>query len=587
MFCTVIPALRTPRHVGGFDYEIPDGMNLEPGDLVRIPFRKREIPGLVSEINASTEIKEPKQILGAINDIKLGELSVQLIKQLAERSFSSQPTVLHSWIGKLPKKAGTRDEGRGIRVKKIPSESQSFIPNPQSLIFSTNHLAHLVNIAKEAIGKNKRVLILSPWSERAERIAREFDTHALTSDAAMGKRFKLWDAFIGGDSLILVATRIGAWCGISADLVIIDEPENDDHKQDELAPRYDARWIVAYLQSKGIETISVGLTPKLTHVHQSSITDIPTIEGDIRYIDTHYSDWSDIPGVQGRTSLILEDAAKQERPIFIIHPIYGEQARLRCKDCGWIAACDRCGGGMTVQKNSLYCRRCQFKKETALECPSCGSVQFANSKPGTIKITNAIARSDIRTARVLTINEWNALEDIPNHSLVIMTDLNLLAGTREDLRKTEQLIIAWRRLADICIAHQSTLIVQSDAETLTRAKDWLDGPKCLKALQNEIEDRKTFHLPPTSRLIKLIFRGNQGHASRVLDILKHEAERLHGTEISGPFEVRFRPTHREPRWIGQWLVPLDIPLQEAIRALQPIADQTDTLIDLDPIAFFE
>lgn len=582
MFCTVIPALRTPRHVGGFDYEIPEGLAIEPGDLIRIPFRKREIPGLVADIKPSTEFKNAKQILGTINDIRLGSISIQLIQQLAERSFSSQPTILHSWIGKLPKKTEQQATGNGQRVeKKYPVDRRP------STVFTRDHIQRLINVAKEAIEQHKRVLIISPWSERAERIAQSLETHALTSDAAIGKRFKLWNEFISGDSQIMISTRIGAWCGIAADLIIIDEPENDDHKQDELSPRYDARWIAAYLQSKGIEVMSIGLTPKLTHVYQSSIEDIPTIEGDIRYIDTHHSDWSDIPGIQGRTSLILEDAARQHRPIFIIHPIYGEQARLRCKDCGWIASCDRCGGGMIVQKGSLLCRRCQFKKETSLECPSCGSVQFANSKPGTFKITDAIARTDIKTARVLTINEWNAIEQIPDHSLVIMTDLNLLAGAREDLRKTEQLIIAWRRLADICTTHQSTLIAQSDAETLTRAKDWLNGASCLESLRREIEDRNTFHLPPTARLIKLIFRGNQGHASRILDILKHASEKLPGTEISGPFEVRFRPTHREPRWIGQWLVPLDIPLQEAIRALQPIADQTDTLIDLDPIAFFE
>lgn len=187
----------------------------------------------------------------------------------------------------------------------------------------------------------------------------------------------------------------------------------------------------------------------------------------------------------------------------------------------------------------------------------------------------------------LSVGEWNAISSIPKNSVVILTDITLLAGAREDLRRTEQTLIAWRRLADRCASAQSTLVVQGDPSTLTRAKEWLEGKGCLIAFQKELAERKTFHLPPTARLVKLIFRGNQDHAVRTLDSLRVAVKNIPEAVVLGPFMVKFRPSHREARWIGHLSTPTSTPLQNVIRAIGIVANQTDTLIDLDPIAFYE
>lgn len=590
MIATVIPSIRTPRGITGFDYAIPEGIEIRTGDLVRIPFRKRELVGIVSGIQSTTEIKTGlKEIIGSFEDLHLGEIGLHLLLQTSERSFSSPATVLHAWLGTLPKKAS--------KDKKEQSAEQTASPHIKKDDYGTlflkdrlNHPSGIVAIAKKALEDHKRVLILSPWSARAEQIARLFDIHALTSEIAAGKRFKLWKAFLNGESRILVSTRIGIWCGISADLIIIDEPENDDHKQDELAPRYDARWVAAYLQSKGTNVALIGCTPRLANIAMKDIVsekDIPDLSAAVSYVDTHYADWSDLPGVQGRALLLLEEAVRDQRPCFIIHPIHGEQARLRCKDCGWSATCEVCGSSTLVQTGKLHCRRCRHQMPIVLECPSCHGTTFANSKPGKLRLETAIQTKGFEHISVLAIGEWNSLSTLPQNSFVLLTDLSLLPGAREDLRKSEQLIIAWRRLVDVCGAAKASLIVQGDPSTLTQAKEWLSAEGCLKAFGKELEERKTFGLPPAARLVKLIFRGNEQHAQRILERIARDIPRDSDLRISGPFAVQYRPSHREARWIGHLSAPLSTQLQDLIRTLAPIAQETDTLIDLDPIAFFE
>jgi hypothetical protein len=57
--------------------------------------------------------------------------------------------------------------------------------------------------------------------------------------------------------------RVSAWLSVFADAVIIDEPENDDYKQDELTPRLDARWIVSETAQLAphLSTIQASTTP--------------------------------------------------------------------------------------------------------------------------------------------------------------------------------------------------------------------------------------------------------------------------------------------------------------------------------------
>lgn len=586
MYASIIPNVRTPRHVNAFDYAVPATMHAETGELVRIPFRKRTIVGLVRETNETRQHTrtELKEIIGSYNGITLNTHTLALLQALAIKSFSSEPSILHAWLGRMPKTY--TDETHTIPHKK----PRSLPVNVRALVKNRIHAHHgVIETAMECMLCKAKVLVITPWAPRAHAIARSLRTQALTSDVASGTRYRLWSSFVHNESTCVVTTRLGAWLSTEADVVIVEEPENDDHKQDELSPRYDARWIAKFAEERDIKLINIGLTPPLrTFVqHPYARADIPAIQPNVIAVDVHRSDWSRIPSLQERALTELEHAVAQNRSAYIIHPIHGDRARLRCSDCSWQAVCSRCGSGLHVQSGRLICLRCGNVKDMDVTCPVCGSVDLSKSKTG----RDALDRS-LRAAypnadiRILSIGEWNAQEDIARTSLVICTDLALFAGGAEDMRRRERLIISFRRLANACESANATLAVQADAQLLTDAKSWLTSEGCEDAMRRELRERELFRLPPMFRLLKMIFRGNEQHARRLLDSLSARIPPNAPFVVSGPFPVLHRPKERIPRWIGHCSAPFGTSLEEFIHMIEPLL-QTDTILDLDPVSFFE
>ena len=623
MYARIIPALRTPRGINAFDYEIPEGMEIVRGDLVWIPFRSSKAVGIVDALLKTVEHEGAiKSLIGRYATIHLSSKTVDLLHDLAEHSSSSLPAIAHAWLGTLPKrpkasrspfvKSTSGDTLVGESVSR--SEQMHFENLPTYRLTDlptllTNHLhaEHgVIATAKQKIREKKKTLILTPWSGRAHMIANMFDTDALTSDCAAGKRFRLWREFLSGETPILIATRIGAWLCPEADCIILDEPENDDHKQDELSPRYDARWIVEEAAKKGVEVVQIGLTPRLRDVAEESrlvgksvsrsveithrLTDLPTnrlptIPADIAYVDIHRKDWSDIQSLQNRTLNEIEEAHSDGRQLFIIHPIHGERAGLRCADCRWQVTCERCGAMPTLAQGKLHCRRCGFAQDALISCPSCGGLNLSFTRPGRDHLAMQLSKQGMR-ATMLSIGEWQELMDIPKNSLIVLTDLSLFSGACEDLRRRERLIIAWRRLVDICASANAHLIVQADPDLLNHAREWLTCDGCLKTLQSEVEERKRFGYPPSTQLIKIIFRGSKEQADACLDQMRKLRAQDHTIAINGPFEVQFRPSHRGARWIGHVISPKERPILSD-NPILTLAKESQAIIDLDPIAFFE
>jgi primosomal protein N' len=593
MIARVIPAIRTPRHVAFFDYAIPEGTKMSPGDLVRVPFRTRSLIGVVDSVE---EVEDSGRALKSVSElygnIHLSRASLKLLHALAAYSFSSPATVLHAWVGTLPKRSGA----------SASSVRQPTMLATHETLLRTNRWDApdgLIARVERAHAAKQRALVLTPWASSAHALAARLQASVLTSDKAPGARFRAWSGFIRGDDTVLVATRIGAWLATEADLVIVDEPENDDHKQDELSPRYDARWLVAQAVPLGTSVIELGLTPRLQAITAVSddqlIRDVPSLRPTLHAIDIHRADWSPVATLQNRTLTLVEEAEARGASVIIIHAVYGDRARLRCKDCGWTAVCARCGATPALQGAQLVCRRCAWKGSAVAACPSCNGTQLSHSRAGRDTLARDLAARGFEHTRVMSLGEWHASRWTPEaksaqSDLVVLTDLSALAGGTEDVRRRERLMIAFRRLADDCMTDNTELAVQGDALLLTDARTWLTADGCITALKREYADRQTFALPPTARLVKLVIRGPQAHAEEIAARLRSQTQEAQhaalAATVNGPYAVPHLPGTREPRSTIHLTCPKSA-LDAAIQALLgPILDPS-VFIDLDPIAFFE
>jgi primosomal protein N' len=344
---------------------------------------------------------------------------------------------------------------------------------------------------------------------------------------------------------------------------LLDQPEQDDHKQDELTPRYDARKLAAWCaQHAGVEVRAIGNTPTI-HIEDEA----PTIDAQVTVSIRHPNARSPIPMIQPD---VLNTLREHEGHRIIIHPIRGDSARFTCRDCGWQAVCASCGFATAGIEGRAVCRRCGWKGDAPLECGSCGGYDLGKTLPGIDRLKAAWKKheADIEVEwRTLAVDEVE--RPFPEGSMVVITDAHLLAGVVEDIRRDERLVIAIRRLAARVSIAKGQLILQCDEQLAPKIEPWLtsEGYAAFRATERTL--RAAFGYPPARRLVKLITEGTIDKAP---------------FELRGPYPVAFRTKSQKNRFIYHILPPKDIQTEALIRHLLPLAKTA--IIDLDPIAFF-
>jgi hypothetical protein len=182
--------------------------------------------------------------------------------------------------------------------------------------------------------------------------------------------------------------------------------------------------------------------------------------------------------------------------------------------------------------------------------------------------------------RVVDLPGWNAMEP-ERGSLIIVTDLSLIGGAMEDIRRRERLIIAFRRFAADILAIEGEIVVQGAEDLLDEARAWLTKEGVDKAWNDECRERLAFSYPPARPLVKLIHQGPEADAPAFTARIRTATpESWH---VRGPFPVAFRPKASGPRSVIH-VIPAFGTAESALQeALEPFA--REAIIDLDPIAF--
>ncbi len=578
MFAEVVPIRRTPFGLDGFDYAFPDDANYHVGQLVYVPLRGQKTEALIRKIKPTSEFAaRVKTIQGPLPvAFRLSPECLELLTWVAERTFSSLPTVLHAWLGDLPKRF-PKDPAPSI--ERVIDE-KSTVPNAH---WQTDHQARLIERAKQAFADGKRVLILTPWTNRIQPLIENLQSAtsspilSLHGDLNDGDYFTHWSTFLSGNAPCLIATRLGAWLAPVADVVLLDEPENDDHKQDEQSPRYDARRLASWsAKYAGVQVEAFGLTPPL---HSS--TAAPDIDCNLQIMVFHPGGRSPIPNVQADTLLLIRE---HEGPKIIIHPIRGRAARLTCRDCGWQALCRHCQAPVSAEVDHAICRSCGKTQPLPLTCEACGGPDLGKAIPGIEQLKRAWERAEPETAIDWRDTTNELLEQpIPENAIVAVTMGQLFGGLIEDVRRAERRVIALRRLMNRVAEAKGTLVIQSQEQDLAFWEACKTSAGVKQLFEQELESRRLFHYPPTWRRVKCLIDGSEQVA---LDWLKDAKLRLAGQGTTeGPYKIDFRRAGSSERYVIHLLFSPEMPEAALVELLRPLAE--NSLIDLDPIAFFK
>ncbi len=569
-FARVVPLLRTPIGVDVFDYRIPETLAIKIGDLVVIPFRRQRIVGLVRELTQTSAFAEKAaSILHVYGTSSFPPSFLSLLHWTAERTLCSEPTVLHAWLRTVPKRPSLQTGELRVPVYGDRDIKTHWTMTPEQ---------DLLTRLNEIDPTKKRILLLTPWKTRAERLRQALPNSLfLSSEQNMGDYAKTWQVFTHIEAGVLITTRIGAWLMPFADHVFLDEPENDDHKQDELSPRYDVRKLAAWMattQNLPLETF--GITPAL-HVQIPA----PIITTEIRTFLRHPGGHTAIPTLQADALFALEE---HDGPRVIIHPIRGLLAHLTCRDCGWQPTCDTCGYPVALETTGAVCRLCHKPVDVAMNCPTCGNVDFGKSFPGIERLKQAWSKHHPDLSM-----EWRDLSneqmDAPfaPRSFVLVTLPSLLGGAVEDIRRHERQCVALRRLAARVAGAEGCLGLQGDEEEMNRWLSWLSTAGVEALFQAERTARQLFRYPPTIRRIKILVDKDPIEAERWQE---ETAKRLPAfLSWEGPFSPSYGTPGQRRRRIWHLVAPAEVSEAELITLLKPLAKEAK--IDLDPIAFFK
>ena len=584
MFISVIPATKMPYGHCFFDYELDEG-SVHIGDVILVPFRKRKIAALVAKKSPQSEwvdrvikVSEPQKIA------KLPEALAEMCIQAAAESFVSPPTMLNAWLRTVPKRHPDSSE-----IHTPPKNTH--LPKDTDLYerrYMVNRYSGSDGII-ETVRRNQangRILILTPWQRRADIIAAKLACTVLHAETPYGVAWKAWTEFLSHSHGILTTTRLGAWLAGAADIVIVDEPENDDYKQDELTPRYDARRLIELARkvNPALRVIYIGTTPNLADYTRNAKPEPAFIEADITFSRFDSNNRSNIEIITTTAYEAIAQAVSEHRPIRILHTVYGTRGKIRCADCDWTMWCTDCDMGLHNMQTHALCRRCGKRQDLPMECPVCGSVNLSKAIIGSDGLRH-VCRQHFPQAdiKVLDLHEWLRQILLPG-SLLIATNINYIGGYVEDIRRMERLVISFRRLAAQACVAKCKLITQGASPLIETCPSWLNSEGVKKTWDLELADRKAFDYPPTQRIVKLIIPGKINDSLVIQSRLQAICDNKTDWRFRGPYPVEFISKTRSPRCVFHIMPPQNTSREVLIDELGVLT--AFGILDLDPIAFF-
>ncbi len=188
-------------------------------------------------------------------------------------------------------------------------------------------------------------------------------------------------------------------------LIVVDEEQDSSYKQQDPAPRYNARDTAVVLAClHNARVILASATPSLE-------TWANTVSGKYGLV-TLSERFGEAPAPEVIISDTIRAAKRGERKshfnkelldrigqtlqrneqVILFQNRRGIAPYIECTDCGSVPQCSHCGIPMTVHRSTLRCHYCGAHSPLPSLCPKCGSMNITTQGFGTEKIEEELAR---------------------------------------------------------------------------------------------------------------------------------------------------------------------------------------------------
>jgi primosomal protein N' (replication factor Y) (superfamily II helicase) len=437
------------------------------------------------------------------------------------------------------------------------------------------------------------------------------------------ERVELWSQAFGGKPIILGVRSALFLPFQNLKLVIVDEEHDSSFKQQDPAPRYNARDSAIFLASQYKAKVLLGTaTPSVETYHNAQQGKFGLVEmterfgglqmPDIEIVDMKLETKSKtvVGNFSSRLMGELKAALGRKEQVILFQNRRGYAPSYSCPTCAWMSECKNCDVTLTYHKftSALNCHYCGYTIKLPKECPACGSKTLIIKGFGTERVEDElkihlpearIGRLDLDTARTRTqhskiISDFEDKEidilvgtqmvtkglDFENVGLVgVLTADSLLRFP--DFRASErafQLLLQVSGRAGRKHKQGKVLIQAFDVKSVV-----LNDVKTnnfAAFFQREIEERKAFSYPPFVRLIGISLKHKKPEVLREASKVFNKLLRFHlGDRVSGPAIplVEWVNTY----YIYNYLIKLERDTSKLALAKQIIAEATHELQTLD------
>ncbi len=414
-----------------------------------------------------------------------------------------------------------------------------------------------IRLIREQLAKEKQVIYLLPeialTTQITNRLRRIFGAklgvyHSRFPDA---ERVEIWQiqlsvkpygVVLGARSALFLPYR-------DLGLVIVDEEHETSYKQQDPAPRYNARDVAIVLASLfGAKTLLGTATPSLETYWNAcngkyGLVELMQRYGNMQLPLIEVADVKELLRTKQmklpfspRLKEEIRAALENKEQVILFQNRRGYAPVVECPTCGWVPSCETCDVSLTYhqKENRLVCHYCGKSFALPPKCPNCGDTHLRQFGFGTEKIEEEVhclfptartARLDLDTTRSRNayehiINDFSEGQtdiligtqmvskglDFDNVHVVGILDADSML-TRPDFRSFER---AFQMMAQVSgragrRGKQGYVILQTRRANYPII-DQVIRNDYTAMYQEQLAERQQFHYPPFHRLIYIYVR---------------------------------------------------------------------------------
>ncbi len=271
-----------------------------------------------------------------------------------------------------------------------------------------------IHLIAEALKQGRQVLYLLPeivlTSQLTERLQAVFGDrlgvyHSKFTDV---QRARVWLRQLSDTPYeIIVGVRSSVFLPFAKlGLVIVDEEHEVNFKQQDPAPRYNARNVAILMASRAKARVLLGTaTPSLDSYYNARLGKYGLVRlsqryGQVQLPEVEIVDLQELRRkrlIHGPFSPQLLEKMRQaldaHEQVILFQNRRGYAPHIECHVCGWVPRCPHCDVSLTMHARSgrMTCHYCGFTTEIPARCPNCENTELKQHGFGTERIEEDIA----------------------------------------------------------------------------------------------------------------------------------------------------------------------------------------------------